>query len=90
MRVGASIDENWACSRTQAAIFKTNNRNYEIGIAFENIQVRDEQAAATARIQAAAFRFNRSARSPQTTKRPHFRLEFATASARFRPARGWA
>jgi hypothetical protein len=39
MDVGAPLDFNYACSRTNTAVFKTDSKNYDIGIGFENIQV---------------------------------------------------
>jgi hypothetical protein len=39
MDIGATLDFSYACSKTKTAVFKTNNKNYYVGIGFENIQV---------------------------------------------------
>ncbi|KAI6177040.1 Vacuolar ATP synthase subunit S1 [Aphelenchoides bicaudatus] len=39
MDIGAPLNFNYACSKTKTAVFKTNSKNYDIGIGFENIQI---------------------------------------------------
>lgn len=39
MEVGAYNDYNFGCGATKSAVFKTNSKKYDVGIAFGNLQI---------------------------------------------------